>query len=373
MATNNDTNTRQSKPKKLLLAPLFVDAHVRVEPEEPQKVLVAGLAEARPVKDYPDTFFGRAFKILRGEFGTLFKGSLFFILFTLPFALLLFWFAGFYENLVLSGTFNFMGGIGVGYPFGAGDSIAQSVARLYWDVREPVYMMLAASLLFCSLGFSGVIYCAKRSFYQDYYKKSARTYWIGFCKHWWRCLLFGGSTVLIGAALVTALMNLLAHQQLAAATAGDYCAVVFSWIFGLPLMMYFAVGMSLGVTYDLSVEGCLKDALVVIANNLISCILVCALSIVPLILLFVGQFFSIVIYAAMVLVGFTLMGLMLVALVSRGMTKCKNRKEASDKLAQQVARKAVKASYADEHSSTAKKKAKKPQTPYQNPKKKKKK
>lgn len=374
MANNNDNAARQAKPKKLLLRSVFVDAPVREEPEEAQKVLVAGLAEARPVKDYPNTFFGRAFKVLRGEFGTLFKSSPFFMLFAAPFAVILFWFAGFFENLVLSGSYNFLGGIGVGYPFGAGDSITQSVARLYWDVKEPVYMMLAATLIIGALGFSGLFYCAKRSFYQDYYKKSIKTYWIGFAKHWWRFLLFGGLLILVGAAMVTALMHLLAVQQLSAATAGDYCAVVFSWVFGAPLMMYLAIALALGVTHELSVIGCLRDSLVVIVNNPFSSVLTCALCVAPLLLLLLGQFFSIVIFIVMLLVGFTLEALMLVALVSRGMTKCSQRKENMDKVAQKQANKSGGGqTYVGAGGGSAKKKAKKQPNHYQNPKKKKKK
>ena len=55
---NNNTNSAYSlpeKPKKLLLAKLFTDAQVRKEPEEKQKTIVAGLVEAHPQKDYPNT------------------------------------------------------------------------------------------------------------------------------------------------------------------------------------------------------------------------------------------------------------------------------------------------------------------------------
>ncbi len=391
MASNNDANARHIAPRKLLLAPLFKDAPVRQEPEEPQKVLVAGLAEAKPNKQYPDTFFGRGFKVLRGEFGTLFKSSLFFILFTLPFAVILFWFAGYFEKLVLDGSYNFMGGIGVGYPFGTGDSIAQSVASLYWDVKEPIYMMLAATLIIGMLGFSGLFYCAKRSFYQDFYKRSFRMYWIGFKAHWWKFLFYGGLLILVGAAMTTSIMHLLAQQQLAAATAGDYCAVVFSWVFGAPIIVYLAVALALGVTYELNVGETFKNALVVLVNNPISSIFVCALCALPLVLLMLGAFFSIVVYIAMVLVGCTLMALMLIALVSRGMTKCHNRLEYAAKQAAQEAKKAAKSvkktqgqasgSSAPQNKvegerdgrSNGNKKTKKQPVPYKNPKKKKKK
>ena len=116
MANQNIPQNAQRAPKKLLLAKLYTDAPVRTEPEEPQKILVAGLAEARPVKDYPDTFFGRAFKVFRGELSTLFKSSLFFLLFTIPFIVIFAWFANYFEDLILGGTYNFMANVGIGFP-----------------------------------------------------------------------------------------------------------------------------------------------------------------------------------------------------------------------------------------------------------------
>ena len=104
---NNNPNSAYSvpqKPKKLLLGKLFTDAPVRKEPEEPQKVLVAGLAEARPVKEYPDSFMARAAAVMRGEFATLFKATLFFLIFTVPFIVIFAWFAGYFENLAIGGT-----------------------------------------------------------------------------------------------------------------------------------------------------------------------------------------------------------------------------------------------------------------------------
>ena len=221
----NQTATKNSPTaKKLLLGSLYTDAPVRVEPEEPQKVLVAGLAEARPVKDYPDTFFGRAFKVFRGEFMTLLKSSLFFVLFTLPFIVIFAWFAGFFENLTLGGVYNFMGDIGVGFP-GGGDSLAESVARLYWEVKEPILLMLGATLIIGSLGLAGNFYCAKRSYFQNYYSKTIKTFWMGFARYWWMFLVTVTVMVLIGCAMGTSIIYLLQQQTLGTAGAGAYCAV----------------------------------------------------------------------------------------------------------------------------------------------------
>jgi len=193
MAKQYAAEQASSGTKKLLLSKLYTDAPVRTEPEEPQKIITAGLAEARPVKDYPDTFFGRALRVFRGEFKTLLKCMLFFLPFAAAFIVIFAWFADYFEKLTLDGIYNFMGGIGVGYP-GGGDSLSESVGRLFWDVKEPVLLMLGATLIFGSLGLAGNFYCAKRSYFQDYYSKTAKTFWMGFVKYWWMFLIGYGSS-----------------------------------------------------------------------------------------------------------------------------------------------------------------------------------
>ena len=378
MANQNTAQTRARAPKKLLLASLYTDAPVRTEPEEPQKILVAGLAEARPVKDYPDTFFGRALKVFRGEFSTLFKSSLFFILFTAPFIVLLAWFADYFEDLVLGGSYNFMGNVGIGFP-GGGDSLTESVARLIWEVKEPIILMLGASLIFGSIGLSGNFYCAKRSYFQNYYSKTVKTYWYGVAKYWWKFLIAVTVEVLIGCAMITALMHLLAQQTLGTADAGAYCGVVFSWIFGAPLMLLPMVMLSLFCTYELSFVGALKNAIVIIVNNPFMVAIVGIVSALPFLIIGVGGnlIISVIVYGVMVLAGCNIFALVYVAMAHRGMTKCHMRKEILDKAElqkqRQLAKKNGKSDYVGAGGGSAKKKQKQQPKPYQNPKKKKKK
>ena len=366
--------------KKLLLGGLYTDAAVRVEPEEPQKIIAAGMAEARPVKEYPDTFFGRGFQVLRGEFKTLIKSILFFIPFTLPFIVIFAWFSDYFENLILGGVYNFMGDIGIGFP-GGGDSLAESIGRLFWDVKEPVFLMLGATLIIGSLGLAGNFYCAKRSYFQNYYSKTIKTYWMGFAKYWWMFLLTGTVAVLIGCGLGTALIYLLQQQALGTADAGAYCAVVFSWIFGTPLMLIPMVMMSLFTTYELTFIQAFKNAIVLIVNNPISACIVGIVSAIPIILFGVisssGMVFGVIIYIIMLLAGCNLYALMWIALAHRGMTKCHIRKQEHDSFVlQQQRREAKKLSKQSEYvgaaGGAAKKKPKQQAKPYQNPKKKKK-
>ncbi len=377
MANQNNAPIKERAPKKLLLAKLYTDAPVRTEPEEPQKILVAGLAEARPVKDYPDTFFGRAFKVFRGEFGLLLKSSLFFVLFTVPFILIFAWFAGYFEDLTLGGIYNFMGDIGIGFP-GGGDSLAVSVSRLYWEVKEPVILMLGATLIIGSLGLAGNFYCAKRSYFQNYYSKFVKTYWMGFAKYWWKFLVTVTFMVVVGSAMATSIMYLLSQQALNAASAGAYCAVVFSWIFGAPLLLIPMVMLSLFCTYELTFWQTFKNAIVLIVNNPFTCIVLGAFAALPLILIGVaGTIFGSVIYGIMVLAGCNLYAQMFVAMANRGMTKCHNRKLEGDKqqlqLNRQKAKKSGGSEYVGAGGGSAQKKAKQQANVYQNPKKKKKK
>jgi len=375
----NQTATKNSPTaKKLLLGSLYTDAPVRVEPEEPQKVLVAGLAEARPVKDYPDTFFGRAFKVFRGEFMTLLKSSLFFVLFTVPFIVIFAWFAGFFENLTLGGVYNFMGDIGVGFP-GGGDSLAESVARLYWEVKEPVLLMLGATLIIGSLGLAGNFYCAKRSYFQNYYSKTIKTFWMGFARYWWMFLVTVIVMVLIGCAMGTSIIYLLQQQTLGTAGEGAYCAVVFSWIFGAPLLLVPMVMLSLFATYELTFAQAFKNAIVLIVNNPLMVAIVGVLSALPIVLIAVaGTTVGIVLYIVMVLAGCNIYSLAFVAMAHRGMTKCHLRKVENEKAELQkqrhAAKKNAKSEYVGANGGAAQKKAKQPpKQAYQNPKKKKKK
>ncbi len=378
---NTAYQQKERAPKKLLLEKLFTDASVRIEPEEPQKVVVAGLAEARVQKEYPDTAFKRAIAVFKGEFAQLFKSALYSMIFTLPFIVIMAWFAGYFEEMVLGGTYNFMGGIGVGYNPGVTDSINFSVARLYWDVNAPVICMLAACLIFGALGLAGQFYCAKRCFYQNYYKQITRTYWMGFAKNWWKYLVLATIDVLIGLAMAVALVYLLQQQTLGTADAGAYCAVVFSWVIGLPLLTIPMATMSILTSYDLTFVQAIKNAIVLIANNAFVVAIVGAVSAVPLLVCISGGFISIIAYIFMALVGTTLLSLLWIAMGDRGMQKCHNRLVATKKTAVQQERKAQKKAtsqnpYANGAviNTAPKQQKKKPQqVPYQNPKKKKKK
>lgn len=375
---NNTTNSAYARPEKqakFWLGKLFTDASVKTEPEEPQKIVVAGLAEARLTKEYPDTFFGRAAAVMRGELSLLFRSTLYFLIFAIPFIVIFAWFAGYFETNIVNvgGNNNFMGDIGIGFP-GGGDVLATSVASLYRNVRMPVVAMYAACLLFGSLGFSGLFYCAKRSYYQDYYKNWAKTYWMGFAKYWWKFLLAGLMMVVIALGMVESLMYLLEQQALGTAGAGAYCAVVFSFIIGAPLLLIPVVMMGLFTSYELTFAQCFKNAIVLIANNLLSIPAVALVSALPLGLCAVNNLLGIIIYVAMALVGTTFMALCWIAVASRGMVKCHNRKEDETKTQMAEQRKAAKQNpYVNGTVQGAQKKKAKQAVPYQNPKKKKKK
>ena len=376
-------NNRPQRERKLRLASLFTDAPVRVEPEEPKKVVTAGLVEASVKKDYPDTYFKRALAVFRGEFTTLLKSTVFFLIFTIPFIIVLAWFAGWFEERVLGQSFNFMGDIGIGFP-GVGvpdehNSIAIAVSKLYWDVKAPVVCLLAASLIIGSFGLSGLFYCAKRSYFQDTYKRVVRTYWMGFAKYWWQYLVTLTFAVLVGLAMSVSLLNLLSLQAKGAADAGAYVAVVFAFVIGAPLLTVPMVMAGLFASHELTFVQAFKNAIVIIANTPIVVAIVGILSAAPLLVLIVDLLIvRIIIYIVMAAVGTTFMALMWTALASRGMMTCHELYQRKQKEDMVLARRQAKQNpYAGganrDEVFNAQKKKKPQQNHYQNPKKKKKK
>lgn len=382
MANQTTSAKKPQKEAKFLLGKLFVDADVTVEPEEPAKVVVAGMTEARIKKEYPEGFFKKAAAVLRGEFQTLFKTSLWFLPAALVFILVLLAAAPFFENYVMGSGYVFTAGMGVGFP-SSGDSINLAVAKLYWDVYQPFLMMLAGAAIIVSPFIAGLFYCAKRSYYQDYYKRITRTFFMGFAKYWWKYLVTATVGILIALAMGTALLYQMQQAQLGTAGAGSIAAVVLSFIFGAPLLTIPMTMMSLFASYNLRFVDAFKDAIVIIVNNPIITVVVGVISAAPLLLLMAGTIIAVIVAIAMIIAGFVFWALCWTAFANRGMTKCKYLKSETDKKTLAAVRaqgknnrndyRAVVGDASSEQPAQSAPKKKQPPKPYQNPKKKKKK
>lgn len=366
---------KKQKEPKLLLGSLFVDAKAAVEPEEPAKIVVAGMVEATPVREYPEGFFKKAWAVLRADLGKLLKGSLYFSAVTVPFIIVLVLVSGMLRQEILGNTFNFMANIGIGYP-GGGDSIAQSVASLYWDVQQPLLMCLAAAAILATPFIAGLFYAAKRAYYQNFYRRLTRTFFMGVAKYWWKFFIVGTIGILVMLAMGTSLLYLLAQMELGTAGAGAWCAVIFSFIIGAPLLTVPMVMMSLFTTYPMSLKDTFKDAIVIIVNNPMIVLITGVVSLVPLLALIISNIIGIIVFAVAVVAGYNLWALCWVALGERGMAYCKYVKAKEEKkLPNQRGQKPVyaKAEPATGGAKPVQKKKPAQQQHYQNPKKKKKK
>lgn len=330
MANQNQAAAKPAREPRFLLGKFFVDADVVVEPEEPAKIVVAGMTEARIKKEYPEGYFKKAGAVVRSNFALLLKGSLWFAPAALVFILVFLVAAPFFESYVMGSGYNFMQGIGIGLHTG-GDNIALSVAKLYRDVYQPFLMMLAGAGIIALPFIAGLFYCAKRAYYQDFYKRTTRTFFMGFAKYWWKYLLVGTVGILIALAMGTALIHQLTCEQLGTANAGTMAAVVLSFIFGAPLLTVPMVMMCLFATYGMSLKDTFKDAIVIIANNPFTTVICGVLSAAPLLLLMINNIFAIIICIAMLLVGFIYWAQCWTAFADRCMTKCKALKAYTDK------------------------------------------
>jgi hypothetical protein len=364
MATQPQQNnvSRFQKEPKFLLAHLYTDAEVVVEPAEKTQ-LVAGMAEKITKKEYPDAFFKRAFAVFKGEFATILKTAIWFLLASVLFIVGMILGRQLIESHLLGGTYNFMAGIGVGYP-GGGDNIQQSVSLLYGQVFQYVILVVAGALIIMSPFAAGLFYTAKRAYYQDVYKYSIKTYFIGFKKHWWKFMLLGTIITLLLLGVGSAILQLLSLKEIGQATAVNYVAVIIPAIVAFPIILVCFAMMGLTVTHNLTFGQTFKNAICLIANNLFFVPVTGIVSLLPIVGFAMGTMASIITYIVMVLAGYSLIALGWVAMADRGMIKLKSLKAYFDKKHLAEVRKTNRA--------TAKAQPKQKQT-YQNPKKKKKK
>lgn len=369
--------TQYKQPKerqpKFLLSKLFTDAEHVVEPEEKRKVVAAGMTEAAPApKAYPDTFFKRAFAVSRGEMSVLFKTTIWFLAISLLFIVGTLLGEYYLSDHLLGGDYNFMAGIGVGYP-GVGDSIQESVSKLYGEVKVYIMLIALGACIIASPFLSGLMYAAKRAFFQETYKYSIRTFFLGFKKHWWKYLLLGTLTAGVLGGIGISILKLLSAQQLGGATALDYCLAIIPAVIAFPVLAVLFIMMGLTVTHDLTFGQVFKNAVVILMNNLVFAPVLTVVTIAPFVLFFVMGFpTNILVYLIMVAFGFSLFSLLWVAMADRGMVKCRMLKHDVEKKNLSDSRKAQKSSFQQQADYTAKKKPQQKQQ-FQNPKKKKKK
>ena len=357
---------RAPREHKFLLSSLFTPAEVVTEPEEEGKVVVAGLREAQVKRDYSESPFRRVFEVYRADFLKLLRCVAIFIVSTLPIIIAATLGLQYYEKYILGGTYNFMAGIGVGYP-GIGDSISQAVAVQQWQVYEPIFLMTVAAAFICSIFMPGLFYCVKRCYHQDSFKKIVITFFMGVKKYWWKFMICVFVGLGIVAAMGTSFFYLRSQQSLGTAGAGAYCAVVFTWIIGAPLLLIPMTMMTQFTQYNLSFIQTLKNALVFIFNTPFTIIFTGIICAGPLFLMFTTLVVKIIAFIIIALAGYTLWALWLTALGKRSMDRCIAYRNADLKKIQIAERQAQKNSY------NGQAKKKKPVQTYQNPKKKKKK
>ena len=357
---------RAPREHKFLLSSLFTPAEVVTEPEEVGKVVVAGLREAQVKRDYSDSPFKRVFQVYRADFLKLLRCVAIFIVSTLPIIIAATLGLQYYEKYILGGTYNFMASIGVGYP-GVGDSISHAVAVQQWQVYEPIFLMTVAAAFICSIFMPGLFYCVKRCYHQDSFKKIVITFFMGVKKYWWKFMICVFVGLGIVAAMGTSFFYVMSQISLGTAGAGAYCAVVFTWIIGAPLLLIPMTMMTQFTQYNLSFIQTLKNALVFIFNTPFTVIFTGIFCAAPLFLMFTTLVVKIIAFIIIALAGYTLWALWLTALGKRSMDRCIAYRNADLKKIQIAERQAQRNSY------NGQAKKKKPVQTYQNPKKKKKK
>ncbi len=329
----NSANAKKpEKQKKLLLRKIFHTTWETREERVPDKLRMPDGKIVPYTPKYTATLSG-AWKAYKDNTKAMLISSIYFALFLVPLLVLIFYGLPQMLGIAIGSSFNFMGNLGVGYP-GVVDSISQAiVARL--GVYQYFFIFVFAGAVVASIGMAGLATVAKKVMFNEKVetvskKKSkdgkahsvAEVFFKGVWQHGWKYLLavtLGGAILL---AMVSALVFQLKCSALGTSGPASICAVVFTWLFGAPLLMIPYATMTIIPSYKMNFVRTLSTALVLSVNKFPKYFIVGALSFVPFGIMFVSSMLSYILIAVVIVFGFSLIAMMWTGLGQSSYISC---------------------------------------------------
>jgi len=364
------TTSKQAnkKEKKLLLSKLFTVGWELREVEVPETMTTAD-GKVVPYKPkYRDTVSG-AWSAYQDQMKVFFKASLYFIIFLLPFLVLIFYGFNAIQRTFMPENLNFLGNLGVGYPGNAADLTATQIA--VYNGWQMFFYYCIPAIFILSFGIAGLFNVAKKAIWNEPMKIVAKPFFNGIKLYWPKMVLpvMAGSGAAL--AMAVALLYHLKQTQIGLASAGSWCACILTFIFGAVILLYCMVMMTLIPSYKLSFKQLLCDSLVLAVNKFLPFALVGLLTALPILLL--ALFSSNIFFTALIIFIVAMFGVPVWAMLWTGVghssyLKCVFIHEQG---AAQQAKKAV--TYTQNSGASKNKKKSEKKAAFQNPKKKKKK
>lgn len=320
MANQPYAAQKSAKKPRLFLKKLFTLGWENRDVLWPSTVQTADGKTKPFTPKYPDNMSG-AYKAYRGESKTLLKASLYFLIFLLPILALLLYVKNLMLDMALGGSYNFMGGIGIGYP-GIVDSISGAMAAKY-GVFKIFYLYLYAGVVVASIGLAGLGNVARKVIWNEPIKKYvAKPFFDGIKKHAWKYLIV---TMLGGGALLgiaEALLFHLTNSTLGTAGALSWIVVIGAFVLGIPVVLWMFSALTILPSYKLSFGKTLLNSLVLLFNKPVSIIFVAVFSLVPLALTFMSSIFAVFIVIIMIAFGCSLFAMIWTGLGHSSYLRC---------------------------------------------------
>ncbi|MDR3216192.1 MAG: hypothetical protein LBT55_02095 [Clostridiaceae bacterium] len=238
------------------------------------------------------------FGVFRAETNTLFRVNLLVILSLIPLGFLFFYYLPGQLNAVAAG-FNFMGGIGIGYPE-AVSSAAESQIAVY-NVYQ-IFLLLATPCVWLfGVTLSGLNYICRKLLQKDKPAKLGKSFFTGIKKYWFNTLLTIVLFSLIALGVGSLVIYLLKNIAAGTATVGTWFAVIVPSLIALPILMLPLFMLPMSVFYRLSFKDILKNSVILLIKFPLFAVIIALVSVAPLVLVFAiqssAQIFIAIIYA----------------------------------------------------------------------------
>jgi uncharacterized membrane protein YesL len=315
----NNQVEKKAKEPRLFLRKLFTLGWESREVMWPTTVQTPEGKTVPFTPKYADGVSG-AFKAWRGESKKLLWASIFFLIFLLPLLTLLLYGRSAMLTAALASSYNFMGNIGIGYP-GAVDSLPQALAAQY-GVYKIFFLYFYAGAVIASIGMAGMGNYARKVIWNEPIKKIAKPFFDGIKKHWWKYLLVVAVSGAIALGICEATLYHLTNMTLGTADAASWTVCVIPYVLGVPLLLIAFTMLTILPSYKLNFWQVFKNSIVITVNRLPSVIMGAAVSVVPLLLIFLSSIFAIFVYILMIGFGCSLCAMLWTGLGHSNYFKC---------------------------------------------------
>ena len=213
--------------------------------------------------------------------GTLFWAPLIAVfLFVLPYII---------NSVVLSG-YNFTGSLGIGFSASSAEYIGSAIRDIYTTRIQYTCYYLLPSIMFASIGMSGVYNCM-RNLLWGVECKTFKHFFLGIKRHWYKFLIVYTCLGILATGFVVSLLKIqLAYAIGQAPNAGWWVLCIFSGLLGLIAALYSMILVPMLVTYKYDEKWyknfaiCLKNSGIILCISPLQILFVTILLSVPMIM-----------------------------------------------------------------------------------------